>query len=289
MIVRTIRPLGLAFFLAVSVLVFADPAAAQVCGDADGNGNVTVTDGVQTLRAAAFLSSSCSGTVCDVDGSGTVTVTDGVNVLRKAANLPAPDACGGGGVNQQVQELINQVQPLLTIGLGFIPAGGASIQQQNICQNAPDGEAFFDEGSVEFVDCDLGGVVFDGSITSTATSVEFFLFSITDVATDSTITFDGELNFFVRGTSSFLNGSLEISSDFGDFVFAFNQIVFNQSTDVITGGSVRLEADFSDIDGLTFIEIGFTGSSVVPVTVGFDDQTTVSFSYNVNTGVLTPA
>ena len=33
------------------------PAAAQTCGDADGSGSVTVTDGVQTLRAAAGLSS----------------------------------------------------------------------------------------------------------------------------------------------------------------------------------------------------------------------------------------
>ncbi len=69
-------------------LTLSSSAATSLCGDADGNGIVTVTDGVQTLRAAAGLSSACTAARCDMDGSGTVTVTDGVNVLRKAAGLP---------------------------------------------------------------------------------------------------------------------------------------------------------------------------------------------------------
>jgi hypothetical protein len=71
------------------------PTPAAGCGDADGSGSVTVTDGVQTLRAAAGLSSVCTLAVCDVDGSGVITVTDGVNVLRAAAGLPAILNCGG--------------------------------------------------------------------------------------------------------------------------------------------------------------------------------------------------
>ena len=63
------------------------------CGDADGSGAVTVTDGVQTLRAAAGLSSPCTLATCDVNGSGTVTVTDGVAVLRGAAGLPLGGTC----------------------------------------------------------------------------------------------------------------------------------------------------------------------------------------------------
>ena len=63
---------------------------AGVCGDADGNGEVTVTDGVQVLRAGAGLSSSCTADParCDVDGNTVVTVSDGVGVLRLAAGLP---------------------------------------------------------------------------------------------------------------------------------------------------------------------------------------------------------
>jgi hypothetical protein len=64
-----------------------------LCGDADLSGTLTVTDGVQTLRAAADLSSSCTPARCDVDGSGTISVTDGVNVLRGAAGLTFTAAC----------------------------------------------------------------------------------------------------------------------------------------------------------------------------------------------------
>jgi hypothetical protein len=71
------------------------PTPATGCGDADGSGGLTVTDGVQTLRGAAGLSSPCTPAVCDVDGDGSITVTDGVNVLRGAAGLPAVLTCGG--------------------------------------------------------------------------------------------------------------------------------------------------------------------------------------------------
>jgi hypothetical protein len=64
-----------------------------VCGDADGNGTVSVTDGVQALRMAAGLTSTCTLARCDVDGNGEVTVSDGVNVLRRAAGLSGADAC----------------------------------------------------------------------------------------------------------------------------------------------------------------------------------------------------
>src|SRR5262245_19434148 len=79
------------------ILGSASLAAAQVCGDADGSGTVTVTDGVNVLRQAASLSSTCSARLelCDVDNGGSITVTDGVNVLRSAAGLGEPLSCGG--------------------------------------------------------------------------------------------------------------------------------------------------------------------------------------------------
>lgn len=64
-----------------------------LCGDADLNGAVTVTDGVHALRAAAGLSSNCTLARCDVDGSGAISVTDGVNVLRAAAGLSSTADC----------------------------------------------------------------------------------------------------------------------------------------------------------------------------------------------------
>ena len=68
-------------------------ATPGICGDADMNGSVTVSDGVQTLRAAAGLPSACVPARCDVDGNGTVSVTDGVDVLRVAAGLPFTARC----------------------------------------------------------------------------------------------------------------------------------------------------------------------------------------------------
>ncbi len=81
---------------AVSFVVWSlgvAPAAAQVCGDADRSGDVTVTDGVRTLAAAAGIGDRCDPPFCDVDGNGRVTVSDGVSVLRLAASLPTFTAC----------------------------------------------------------------------------------------------------------------------------------------------------------------------------------------------------
>lgn len=71
--------------------------ASPMCGDADGSGKVTVTDGVQTLRSAAGLSTSCAVASCDVDRNGSISVTDGVNVLRAAAGLSVNLACAPQG------------------------------------------------------------------------------------------------------------------------------------------------------------------------------------------------
>jgi cysteine-rich repeat protein len=68
-------------------------AGGAVCGDADGNGITSLSDGVQVLRAAAELSSSCTLARCDVDGNGSIGTTDGVQVLRAAAGLPFVGNC----------------------------------------------------------------------------------------------------------------------------------------------------------------------------------------------------
>ena len=70
-------------------------STAFVCGDADGNGSVTVTDGVHVLASAAEIGGYCGppADACDVDGDGHNTVTDGVAVLRMAAGLPSVSQC----------------------------------------------------------------------------------------------------------------------------------------------------------------------------------------------------
>jgi hypothetical protein len=82
-------------WMLVLLALVAPAHAADECGDADGSGAITVTDGVQTLRAAAGLGSNCTPARCDLDGGGTITVTDGVNVLRAAAGLTVNLGCPG--------------------------------------------------------------------------------------------------------------------------------------------------------------------------------------------------
>jgi hypothetical protein len=101
-----LRRLLAAVLVCSGCVAWATAARAQVCGDADGNGQITVTDGVQTLREAALLESNCTPQTCDLDNNGSITVTDGVNVLRLAAALEATTNCpGGGGASPQITAL----------------------------------------------------------------------------------------------------------------------------------------------------------------------------------------
>ena len=76
-----------------SVVLARYLGSPRACGDADGNTILTVTDGVQVLRAAADLPSSCLADFCDTDGDGATGVTDGVLTLRAAAALAVDLRC----------------------------------------------------------------------------------------------------------------------------------------------------------------------------------------------------
>ena len=118
-----------ALVAATALIGMCAPAVAQVCGDADGDRRVTVTDGVQSLRAAAGLASDCTAIVCDVDGNGSVTLTDGVNILRDAAGLSAALGCGAGitGVFSMVERSSGIVGAVLDIGLAPVPGITATL------------------------------------------------------------------------------------------------------------------------------------------------------------------
>lgn len=75
--------------LVALALSLTGTARATVPGDANADGTVSVADGVQILRAAGGLSSSCDLPTCDIDGGGFITVTDGVGALRIVGGLPA--------------------------------------------------------------------------------------------------------------------------------------------------------------------------------------------------------
>src|SRR5262249_52339779 len=97
--------------VALLILATRTYAAGESCGDTDASGAVTVTDGVNVLRAAADLSSPCTLERCDINADGSITVSDGVNVLRAAADLPATLACGV--IDPAVAALVSDVFPFV--------------------------------------------------------------------------------------------------------------------------------------------------------------------------------
>jgi hypothetical protein len=263
-------------------------AQADVCGDADNDGTVTVTDGVQALRAAASLSSSCTGNNrCDVDGNGSVTVTDGVNILRKAADLPFTGKCGG--VDAQVQSLLSSTVPVVSIFGPLTKIGASSAQaadSQNLCIN-PEGQFLFnpDTGEITFVNCDFGGIVFDGTFAVSNNTVSFNLHL---AAAGETLDFSGNLTTSLVGENVVLSGRLGLSSvDFGTVNVGLEDIVGDPSGKLI-GGALVLETSTSGIEGVTSIRIGFTPSQIAPVSVTFADNSIANFNYDINNDVLTP-
>lgn len=86
--------------LAVALAAVLAPAPARalpgiipICGDADNDGDITISDGIHALRAAIGLPDLCTIAICDVDADGQITVADGVNIVRNALILPAIDNC----------------------------------------------------------------------------------------------------------------------------------------------------------------------------------------------------
>ncbi len=113
----------------VLVIAAVGAASAATCGDADGNGSITVTDGVQTLRVAAELPSTCTGRVCDADGRGQVTVSDGVVILRAAASLPAKLSCGTeiAGLFGGVTKVLGAASARLELGAPPTPGASSTL------------------------------------------------------------------------------------------------------------------------------------------------------------------
>jgi 6-phosphogluconolactonase (cycloisomerase 2 family) len=101
--------------VAVLALTMTSAARAQTCGDVNGDGAVTVSDGVNVLRAAAGLDATCGTSSCDLDGDGTVTVRDGVNALRAAVGLSS--VC-----DDTITNYVDQTR-LIALGTTDVPSG----------------------------------------------------------------------------------------------------------------------------------------------------------------------
>jgi hypothetical protein len=261
-------------------------ASAQLCGDADLSGAVTVTDGVQTLRAAATLSSSCTAAACDVDGSGSITVTDGVNVLRKAAGIAITENCPGSSVDAQVESLLRSTLPVF----GNLTKLGAPAQARAAetfqCDNVGGSFTIDDQtGELEFSNCELGGFLYDGFFAGDADTLDFDI-TFTDLSTGGSETLSGSLSQRVSGQNFVVSGFFDLESSFGSFSVDFNELVVD-ANGFFVGGSLEFSVDdgFSDVES---IRLTFDTSNFALVEVFLVDGEVLPFSYDVSSGELTP-
>lgn len=315
---RRFLPIGIRLAvlgLVLSTLLISGPAFSQVCGDASGDGNVTVTDGVQTLRAAAQLSSSCSVATCDVDGSGSITVTDGVNVLRKAAGLTAPSACGGGGGGDQaeVQTLTTDAAPLLIFAFTAVaevesplapsvasavkPAGSIVPIDEDECPAGGTRRKTLLGGciiNVTFQACGysaptLGSFQFDrGVALNFCRSNASILLDVKDLDSGRAVHFEGFVDFQQTGDGIVANGGpVVLTTPQGKFSLTFNQLSFDRDGHPSGGsGEITDDDDVFELARMTFTVTGPTTASVVGT---FDDGHTANFVLNTITGDFTPA
>jgi hypothetical protein len=229
-----------AVLVLAGTLFSASAARAQICGDANASGAVTVTDAVQMLRAAAGLATVCSADICDMNLDGGITVTDGVVALRVVAQLETAPSC----LADQARGVVERTQNVLQIGLGVLP----SALQAAATVPCPDGGSSENTGNgLTDVDCRQGDFVSNGSVTFAAVAgtqdrqASFQGFSVQRLSTGETLVSSGTLTFSAQGSGFKVNGTVSRSSNvLGEFSDAFTDLVAaaNGMTVTLSSGTV---------------------------------------------------
>ena len=272
------------FAVLVLCLLAATPAAAQplgLCGDADDNGSVSVTDGVTILSAAAGLDVECDPAVCDFDVNDAITLTDGVNALRKAAELSIQRNCvpTRAFFDPGVSQLFIAVQPLFESVLDFVPQQGEPVPTSPVpCDNS------FDDGVVEyevdgaetlitFSGCEIDGTLIDGDILDgpggLELSISFTFFN------DDTMDFSGFLFGIDREGFTSFGGTLEVAPgltfpEVFDFILTLQQLELDPAGNIL-GGQVLYDLREAELVGFAEIDERFDGSNLATVVVTRDD------------------
>lgn len=303
-----------AWLVAMGLGLAVGDAGAQLCGDADGNGSVTVSDGVQALRAAAELSTSCTPVRCDVDGNGAINLADGVNVLRKAAELPIAGSCAVSTV-AAVGAFLGEMTKVGRISISTpahaaaSAAGGARHEAEPAAVRSDCDEGFLEtEGdTTTFFDCRFDQVVIDGAITSVVLESDpdrgffkktdtFVRYEVRLLADDFTFRQDGTMTIAIDTQAGRLieDGTLTVfhaGAAIGQEEYTF--IKRNLVTDIMNGavltGQLVSALAQAGLAGIKTVTLGFVEGILADVDVEFDDGRFERFVYNLVTGALTPA
>lgn len=292
------------FWVSISLLGVGTSRAETICGDADGDTTVSVTDGVLILRAAAGLSSTCSTTVatCDVDDNGRIGVTDAVRVLRLAADLPVVVACNL--IAPDVQGVVDSLVPFVTIGLSDLAKAVASAQDATIAATKTSGCPLGGSITSDSTDTNLrltldaciegrariGNFQFDGTIDIViASGVATFDLAIEDLRDGRVSHFTGTLSGRSRtgGGLIFTGTSFPMATPDGAFELSFDALEINAQGD-LAAGSCRADDQNGNL-ALTSVSFVVRNATAVDVHAIFDNATIVDAVLNPRTGSLTPA
>lgn len=280
-------------------------AHAQVCGDADGSGAVSVSDGVQALRAAAGLSTSCTAERCDVDGNGSISVTDGVNVLRKAAGLAIAEACVGGTVSA-LGAFLGEMTKIARLPVAA-SGGGLDMVVGAVTSDCDTGFLEAEGEKTTFFDCRFGDLLLNGAVTSVValSDVENGRFIKTDTfedyevqLLDSGFTFrqDGIMTIDIDTKAHRLveDGTLTIfhaqsASGQEEYTLTKRQLTTDTETGTVVTGELVSALAQAGLAGIKAVTLGFVTGVLADVDVEFDDGHFEAFTYNLETRALRPA
>jgi hypothetical protein len=273
-----------------------------VCGDADGNGDVTVTDGVQALRAAAGLSTTCTTSICDLNVDGNVTITDGVLTLRRAAGLSADTSC----LVAQAGAVLGRTRGILEIGIGAIPSttAGAGVTAFATTMPCPDGGSTTDNGNgFTDVDCRNGDLISNGTVMfvdhpgTQDRDVSFENFSVQRISTGETLVSSsvGTLvfSFSQDGSTVRVNGTVSRTSNrLGTFADTFTDVTAQDAGGVVSlaSGTVvtLVTAGGGGLTHITRLDTTILGPQLAIVIVTFLDSTRQVEIFADNIGLCDP-
>lgn len=289
-----------AMMMALGLATAARPASAQIfkiCGDVDDSKTVTVTDGVQVLRAAAELESECTPEICDADVSGTIGVSDGVIVLRKAAGLDITENCipDDGRISLLLNYLIKSTQPVVSEVLGTLVQHKNELLDHTFsCENGEDGtlDLTASDGQLDgsFTDCVIKSSMVNGDVENANRAPLFTGVDVNAPGSEDVITFTSHNDFSLIGlntTNGFkVSGVLDAEPSFGGFdvglyLVELRSVEFS-STGALLAGSMKLDFDAdSNVTGINEAVVVYDGSNLAHVIVTLSDGSVRNYKFEL--------
>jgi hypothetical protein len=259
------------------------PVYAQVCGDADGSGTVSVSDGVQVLRAAAGLTSVCATAVCDLNVDGSLTLTDAVLALRLAAELPTAATC----LPAQAAKVVARTHGLLEVGIGIVQSTSATVSAATVGTSTPcadGGMRISTANGFTDVDCQVGDLLSNGTVSVVAQpgtpdeTVTLDGYSVHRFSTGETLVSPATLVFTVSGSTVRVNGTVaRMSTLLGNFSDAFMDVVAQGTASAVSLSSGTIVTTVTQGTGgfshLATLETHIVGPNLAIVLVTFQDRT----------------